>query len=103
MGKRWIARAAKLAVFENREPNPFDRAMRSMACGGMGGTDHLGSKMVSSRDSFCDRVSKRSSSVATRLRVCASSDCAEGEKRMCYENNGPLISFKAGIKIRPHT
>ena len=80
MGKRWMARAAKLAVFENFELNPFDRPMRSMACDGMRGTCHLGSMIVSSRDSFCDSVSKRSSRVATRLRVCASSDCAE-EKR----------------------
>jgi hypothetical protein len=93
MGKRWMARAAKLAVFENRELSPFDRPMRSMACDGMRWTCHLGSMMVSSRDSLCDIVSKRSSSVATRLRVCDSSDCAEGEKRKCYENNGLLVSF----------
>lgn len=82
MGKRcWIARAAILAVFENFELNPFDKPMRSMACGGMRGTCHLGSMMANSRDSFFDSVSKRSSSVATRLRVRASSDCAEGDKR----------------------
>jgi hypothetical protein len=103
MGKRWMARAAKLAVFENRELNPFDKAMRSMACVGMRGTCHLGRRIVSSRDNFCDSVSKRSSSVATRLRVRASSDCAEGDKQKCYENNGPPILFKAGNKIRPHT
>jgi hypothetical protein len=98
MGKRWMARAAKLAVFDNRELNPFVRPMRSRACGGMRGTCHLGSMMVSSRASFCDSVSKRSSRVATRLRVCASSDWAEGDKRKYYGNNGPLVSFKAGIK-----
>ena len=83
MGKRCIARAAKLAVFENRELNPLERPMRSMACDGMRGTCHLGRMTVSSRDSFCDNVSKRSSRVATRLRVFASSDCAEGDNRKC--------------------
>jgi hypothetical protein len=81
MGNRWMARAAKLAVFVSRELNPFDRPMRSMACEGIRGTCHLGSMMVSSRDSFCDSVSKRSSSVATRLRVRDSSDCAEEEEK----------------------
>jgi hypothetical protein len=95
MGKRWMARAAKLAVFEIFELKP----MRSTACGGMRGTCHLGSMMVNSRDSFCDNVSKRSSSVATRLRVCASSDCAEGDKQNYYKINGPPISFRAGINI----
>ena len=71
-----MARAAKLAVLEMRDVNPFERPMRWMACGGMRGMCHPLPMMVSSRDSFCDNVSKRSSSVATRLRVRASSDCA---------------------------
>jgi len=74
IGRRWMARAAKLAVFEIRDENPFGRPMRSIACGGMRGTCHLLRMTVSSRDNLCDSVSKRSSSVATRLRVCASSD-----------------------------
>ena len=89
MGRRWIARAAKLAVLEMRDVNPFGRPMRWMACGGTLGTYQPVPMMVSSRDSFCDSVSKRSSSVATRLRVRASSDCVKGDKRIyTYEHGG---------------
>jgi hypothetical protein len=35
IGRRWMARAAKLAVVVRRDVNPFGRAMRSTACGGM--------------------------------------------------------------------
>jgi hypothetical protein len=78
MGSRWMARAAKFAVVEKRDANPFVRPMRWMACGGMR-IGHLVRMTVSSRDNFCDSVSKRSSSVAVCLRVRASSDCAKKE------------------------
>ena len=75
-GKRWMARAAKLAVFVMRDVSPFDNAIRSMACGAMRGTCHLRRVRESSRASFWDNISKRSSRLATCLRVGASSDCA---------------------------
>lgn len=100
MGKRWIARAAKLAVFESRELNPFDRPIRSMACGAKRGTCHLGSMMVSSRESFCDSVSKRSSSVAMRFRVRASSDCAKGDKQRCSTDR--LCHLKPKLECATH-
>lgn len=89
MGRRWIAHAAKLAVFEIRDVNPFESPMRWMACGGTRGMCHL--VVVSSRDSFCDSVSKRSSSVATCLRLRASSDCAESDKRNKSVRMDPLL------------
>jgi hypothetical protein len=52
MGSRWMARAAKLAVFEKRDVNPFARPMRWMACGGTRVICHLLRMTVSSRDSF---------------------------------------------------
>jgi hypothetical protein len=69
-GKRWMARVAtKLAVFVMRDVSPLDSVMRSMFCGAMRGTCHLRRVKESSRASFWDSISKRSSRLATCLRV----------------------------------